>query len=293
MNLTFLLQLTNLFLPYYFFDSNEKYFPIEMIDMLHDVNPESLYQHPLYGSFYYDNTLLSQEITSYDELLKYVIVDDDRYVYSNLSFTNNQTLFKIRGNEQFIFEGIKNDKHPIYVEYIYSEKEVYIIYTTLYMFNGEIHCGFLIPCGFHEGDIEHVIVKINLQTKQPDQMFFSAHHNGYWFPWKAIHTYGTHPLVYVASMTHANYPINGLLLRCFGLLSDRTDGKIFWKPQKKIILHLNFQPHAMEYLYNGYIGEIASFSNKKMKYLQQIQESHTHVYQTVVSMLSDMFFTFY
>lgn len=283
MNLTFLLQLTNLFLPYYFFDSNEKYFPIEMIDMLHTP--------PLYGSFYYENTLLSQDITSYDELLKYVIVDDNRYVSSNLSYTNNQTLFAIQGNEQFIFEGSNSKKNPIYVEYIYSKTELYIIYTTLYMFNGEIHCGFLIPCGFHEGDIEHVIVKINLQTKEPDKVFFSAHRDGYWFPWHTIHSHGTHPLIYVASMTHANYPTKGLLLRCFGLLSDQTDGKIFWKPQKKIILHANFHPHSIEYLYNGYLGNIASFANKRQTYLKQIKESDTRVFHNMVSMLSDMFFT--
>jgi len=282
MNLTFLSHLISLFLPYYFFDSKEKYFPIEMIDMLSDQNR--------YGSLYYGQTFLSDEITSYDELLQYMIVDDDRPISSNLSYTNNQTLFTIHGNEQFIFEGIQNTEHPIYVESITWENSIYLIYTNLYMFNGEIHCGYVIPCGFHEGDIEHLIVQLDAHSYEPHQIFLSSHRNGYWFPWKSIRTYGTHPLVYVASMTHAMYPTNGYFLRCFGLLSDHTDGKIFWKPKKIILLHVDFHRHAKEYMFNGYIGSIASFPNKKTKYIRQLQESHLPP-SNVFSMLGDMFFT--
>lgn len=281
MNLTFLLQLASLYMPYYFFDSNEKYYPIEMIDMLSD--------NKLYGSFYYDNTFLSNDISTYDELLKYVIVEKDQYIYSNLTYTNNQTLYKIRGNEKYIFDGIKNENNPIYIEYIYDQNSLYVIYTNLYMFNGEINCGFVIPCGFHEGDIEHVIIEFNILNYNPSKIFLSSHRDGYWFDWKTIDKYDKHPLIYIASMTHANYPMNGVFFRYFGFINDKTDGKILWKPKKKIILHYNFNKMSKEYMFNGYVGDIGSFPNKKQKYEKQIKTKH-NIFNKF-SMLSDLFFS--
>jgi hypothetical protein len=55
----------------------------------------------------------------------------------------------------------------------------------------------------HWGDWEHVTVRVNTQSLKVEKVFFSAHGKGYWT--KPKFEEGTHPVVYSACNSHANY----------------------------------------------------------------------------------------
>jgi hypothetical protein len=55
----------------------------------------------------------------------------------------------------------------------------------------------------HEGDWE--VVMVFLRGATPIACAYSAHHGGYRLPWALVETHDTHPIVYVANGSHANY----------------------------------------------------------------------------------------
>jgi len=262
------------YLPHFYFDSTESFYPIEMCDFLMSNK-----------NVYYKNNRINNNITDYSKLLDLVVDDREKLVYSSSIHTPTETFYSIRGNIRY-YDFI-NTENPIYVEFFEKDDHLYVIYDLLYMFNGDILCGFVIPCGFHDGDIEHVILDFHMSTLIPERIFYSSHHDGYWFPWNEVEKEETHPVVYVAKSSHANYPIRGYFMRYFGFINEFTDGAVKWTPQKLIPLHYNFSWRSPEYLYNGYVGEVPSFYSKKDKYIKQIEEEKVYSYR---EMLSDMFY---
>lgn len=273
MNFTLLYYLALTYMPYFYFDTNEIQRPIEMSHILDD------------SSVYYKHQPIKNNINTYDKLIALQMLDNNQFVYSSIKKTNKQTHYKIHNNEYYY--NFANSSNPIYLEFIADEQSTYIVYSTLYMYNGAIMCGLIIPCGYHDGDLEHVILDINHIDYKPSRIFYSSHHDGYWFPWNIVEKENTHPVVYVSKNAHANYPIKGIYMRYFGFISEQSDGMVKWEPKKTVVLHKNFTSRSKEYLYNGYIGDIPSFCIKREKYLTQIKESKLYSFK---EMIIDMFY---
>jgi hypothetical protein len=62
----------------------------------------------------------------------------------------------------------------------------------------------------HEGDWEHVTVRISEDTTRLLGVFYSQHGNAQWVPNPSLD--GTHPVVYSAWDSHANYPTPGIVI---------------------------------------------------------------------------------
>jgi len=60
----------------------------------------------------------------------------------------------------------------------------------------------------HEGDWESITVY--LRNNSPIAVAASAHHGGYRLPWSMVKSHKTHPVIYVANGSHANYFAGGI-----------------------------------------------------------------------------------
>ncbi len=67
------------------------------------------------------------------------------------------------------------------------------------------------PIGEHEGDWEHVTVRINNFTHQPEYLYLSQHGGGIWVPWKDLTFVSetTQPIIYSSQNGHASYQLIG------------------------------------------------------------------------------------
>ena len=184
--------------PIIYFHPNEKYFPTSMEEFI-------------------QNSLLYNE-------------------QGNIIGRNMQTiedLIKASKNEKFEYLDVRNSfrtgspnwkNAPIYVRKIEGEEFIEYSYNVLFAFNG---CQiFRIKtvkrrtgkknkkkvrnfewCNFarHEGDIEHITVRIKKNSGLVLGAFFSAHGAQDWIPAKKLSWSGTHLIAYSALNTHAFY----------------------------------------------------------------------------------------
>ncbi len=94
-------------------------------------------------------------------------------------------------------------------------------YWFLYTYNGPgtarikwlvadttVHSGnpSLTPLGEHEGDWEHVTIRISNLTRQVEKIYFSQHGDGAWVDADDIEFQGKQPIVYSSKNGHASYP---------------------------------------------------------------------------------------
>jgi len=82
-------------------------------------------------------------------------------------------------------------------------------YIFLYPYNGAYRLFGMFDVGEHEGDIEHITVRVHNITGQIIEIFTSAHRDdeGQWFGASEFDLInGTHPILYIAVGSHAVYP---------------------------------------------------------------------------------------
>lgn len=104
-----------------------------------------------------------------------------------------------------------------------------IQYWFFYPYSGPMIGG---PAGgAHEGDWEHITVRVDKKLRQIKKVFFAAHDaEGRWMRPAAVRfRQGTHPVVYVGRYSHASYARPGVQPR--GMLpADHTaDGGVVWQ----------------------------------------------------------------
>lgn len=113
---------------------------------------------------------------------------------------------------------------PIYVKVIDSGSYIDLKFYTFYGINGfqTFQAGIIVnfktqPYLFdwanfalHEGDWEHVTVRISEDTTRLLGVFYSQHGKAAWVPNPALD--GTHPIVYSAWDSHANFPASGIFI---------------------------------------------------------------------------------
>lgn len=128
---------------------------------------------------------------------------------------------------------ITDDKYPVYYNYknyIYNDKEYKsVTYKICYSYNGAIGFGYQFfpyhkDLGFHTIDREYIRILFDLKTDKPKYAYFSAHRSeGKWLPWKQCQKNKNGDLiVYVANLSHANYPDYGTWFRIFLFGNDQT-----------------------------------------------------------------------
>lgn len=104
-----------------------------------------------------------------------------------------------------------------------------IQYWFFYPYSGPVLVG---PAGgAHEGDWEHITVRLAAGLQRVEKVFFAAHdREGLWVDGSDVqYEQDTHPVVYSARYGHASYPSAGIQAR--GMLpADRTaDGGKTWQ----------------------------------------------------------------
>ncbi|HKO57283.1 MAG TPA: Vps62-related protein [Thermoanaerobaculia bacterium] len=118
-----------------------------------------------------------------------------------------------------------------------------IQYMFFFPYNGDI---FLLSIfGSHEGDWEHVTVRIDTSSNTIFAIYFSSHDSeGKW--WNQPSTSSSsqdgyqlnsgHPVVYCALSSHASYPWAGTFKRLFGTANDITaDGGSVWQTWTNVV----------------------------------------------------------
>ena len=185
--------------------------------------------HPMaVEEFLSENSMLDQS----GNILKSGLTPADLATYSSstnyLRFTNNT--FPTASNE---FEsgdaivpgasaGTGQSNAPVYVKTIDSGSYIDLKYYMFYGINGfqTFQAGIIVDFvtrpylfdwanfALHEGDWEHVTVRISEDTTKLLGVFYSQHGKAIWVPNPALD--GTHPVVYSAWNSHANFPTAGI-----------------------------------------------------------------------------------
>jgi hypothetical protein len=155
---------------------------------------------------------------------------------------------------------------PIYAITFEQNNKLYIQYLFFYGFNGPYDVLFLkgdiIPDqDAHEGDLEHMTMELNKDTKQLERIYYSSHgtKEGFWLNPNQVEFEGTHPVAYIAHYSHAIYPKEGTYVRIRGIGNDITTQGQKWYPQVMRLYPENdkrFDPKTMGFMYfPGYYGE--------------------------------------
>lgn len=172
-------------------------------------------------------------------------------------------------------------RDPNYYIY-YGKKYLSITYYMYYIYNYAIGLNGLIPksesLGYHPIDLELIRIIYNINTLQPEYVFFSAHsQEGIWVKYSDCEVNNNTLIAYVALNSHALKPKDGIYFRIFGFAND-----YYSKKGKRIIPQL-IEDNNLEYktiqneeVFTSFTKRIfMPFYEKKksdLKKLQQIQE---------------------
>lgn len=130
------------------------------------------------------------------------------------------------------------NKEFFYIQYLflYGYNQPYDISVPLgTVYRGDVH-DFQ---NAHEGDLEHLTMKMDTKTGKPVAIFYGSHgsNEGMWmYPpgstGKAVNEFTVEdgrPVVYVARGGHGNYPKEGVYTRVYGLANDHTKKGQQWR----------------------------------------------------------------
>ncbi len=166
--------------PVLYFEGEEQTYPI---DVAFHLDNSMLYSFDGETSKLLDDSITSIEIAN---------VTDEFYFLDNIHG-------ELRDAESIIsnYNQQKND-YDITVYYRETNQfgKTIIQYWLFYAYNnGELNV--------HEGDWE--MIQIIIESDTPSEVMYSQHHSGQQTTWNDVEKTGTHPHVYVARGSHANY----------------------------------------------------------------------------------------
>lgn len=159
------------------------------------------------------------------------------YLKNSISIENDRI--------NFIGKSIVPDKKnindiPFYGKVNFNDNDYFIdlVYIFLYPINKGYKIAFWNDIGYHTGDIEHIIIRINKYTEKIIKVFFSAHskeHTIHYLKDLSLCNHCNTLKVYVALNSHANYVKPKTYFRIFGFANDKTSNKgIYWHPTQVI-----------------------------------------------------------
>lgn len=88
--------------------------------------------------------------------------------------------------------------------------------------------------GYHEADVERIVILLDEHTRWPRWVYYGAHGGGQgcWRRWEdAEKAHDGVLVVYVSYRSHGFYPSAGTYWRAFGLANDITGDGVRWRPR--------------------------------------------------------------
>ncbi|KFM22940.1 2-Cys peroxiredoxin BAS1, chloroplastic [Auxenochlorella protothecoides] len=133
-------------------------------------------------------------------------------------------------------------------------------YVTLFPYNGP----YLLGCGAHDGDWEHLTVRCRCPSGQLLGVWYNAHRSrdGEWVPARDVprRPGDGRILAYVALHGHGTYPRVGTIPRLFGLGNDHTsDAGLVWDPERVVLLPYSRDPEPSRPLEGPHAPEPATW----------------------------------
>ena len=115
-----------------------------------------------------------------------------------------------------------------------------LLYVFCYAFNGPYRVCWHWLLGAHDGDFEHVTLRVSKASGALTSAYYAAHgwRDGQWRHAPDIPTRHGRPLVYVARGSHATYPAPGRWLRIWAAANDHCDAGVEWDPSTVVLLHV-------------------------------------------------------
>jgi hypothetical protein len=126
-----------------------------------------------------------------------------------------------------------------------------ITYITMFAHNGPYNIGFGIEVGAHDGDIEHVTVRVDCEDFSLIGVWYNSHrnHDGSWVKADQIETEMVNTdnrlVSYIARHGHGHYPTATITYRHFFLGNDITQKAVRWDP-KRVVLLPTYRQHKDE-----------------------------------------------
>eukprot|EP00890_Picochlorum_soloecismus_P001540 jgi/Picsp_1/2387/NSC_05849-R1_pre-mrna processing protein prp39 gb len=121
-----------------------------------------------------------------------------------------------------------------------------ITYITLFAYNGPYSILGLLDVGAHDGDIEHITVRVDMETEGLIGVWYNAHRNrdGTWVAGPDVERDDEcgRLVSYVAKHGHGHYPKAGRYFRHFFLGNDICSRGASWKPKQVVLLPGNNGP---------------------------------------------------
>lgn len=115
-----------------------------------------------------------------------------------------------------------------------------ITYITLFAHNGPYSILGMLDVGAHDGDIEHLTVRVDIETEGLIGVWYNAHRSrdGTWVAGPDVERDGEHGRLvsYIAKHGHGHYPRAGRYYRHFFLGNDICSRGITWKPEQVVVL---------------------------------------------------------
>ncbi len=125
--------------------------------------------------------------------------------------------------------------YPVYYniddDYLYYGKKYHsVTYFIYYKTNHSIGMNSWFPnnknLGYHEKDLESIKMLYNINTLNPEYVFFSAHQQeGKYYSIEDCNFIDGHLIVYPALYSHSNHPNYGINWRIFGFANDYCSSK--------------------------------------------------------------------
>lgn len=168
------------------------------------------------------------------------IYDDKQKICNNKNFLQKNTFnftskLKSSTRKQFLYGNDNLTEVPLIVKYkqvINSDNES-IGYEINYILYFPYNAGGIMSIGSHEGDWEHITVKLDT-TYKLQGVYYGNHrsYEGVWLPYSKVPLNSDGRIIaYCAKGSHGFWPSPGYHLRIFGFGNDYTNDKgIRWVP---------------------------------------------------------------
>jgi len=221
--------------PIFFFEKEEQCYPVSVE---YHIDHATLFQFT--GN---DPVEINSDVTM-EELGGYTTEQyESLYLDNTIGTTKDDNIINDYSNQKITLG------FTVYAHTIHGADDTTIIqYWLFYAFNkGDLNQ--------HEGDWE--LVQVVLRQGSPVELMYSQHHSGQKTSWNQAEKTGTHPHVYVARGSHANYftSYSGTL----GVASDHVGANGFiLKPVQYTIIDLETQTWLP---FKGMWGEINSYED--------------------------------
>jgi hypothetical protein len=149
---------------------------------------------------------------------------------------------------------------PCYVLYKDLGDRLHLSYIYVFAYNGEYPILGLLTAGSHPGDIEHMTLEFDKQSRSLRRVFYGAHgtKDGRWVSARDVPLEAGRPVAYNALNGHGLYPKPGVAFRFGGVANDYLAKGLRWDPRPELIFlpgDANFNVEKMGWVaFNGRFG---------------------------------------